>query len=259
MGSAVTTRLTPPMHTLDYPDLEPHLLDHPALQVYQKVKVTALPNYKCARIPLKSDLNIMNWKAYVAHDPQHKDLIDYLQFGFPLNYESSQPPTTEAINHMSARNYPDHIDRHISIELQHDAIVGPFETPPFTQWTHTNPLITREKRGSESHRVITDMSWPLGHSVNAAIPKDSYQGQPAKTTLPTLDYILQKVRQYGSNTYMSSIDISRAYAQLRVDPLDWPLQSILWKGQYYVATALQFGYRWGPTRVKLPRMQCVKS
>jgi hypothetical protein len=89
------------------------------------------------------------------------------------------------------------------------------------------------------------MSWPVGLSVNSAVPRDNYQGVYTKTVLPTLSDVLHKVRQYGSHSYMSSIDISRAYSQLRVDPLDWPLQGIVWEGRHYVATSLQFGSRWG--------------
>jgi hypothetical protein len=186
-----------------------------------------------------------SWKKHFATFPQHHRLLEYLEYGFPINCEASEPPLTELTNHTSAIKFPKHVERHIQVEIEQQALVGPFEKQPFVQWCHSSPLMTREKKGSDARRIITDMSWPIGHSVNAFIPKDSYQGQPTKTTLPTLQTILQKVRQFGKNSYMSGIDISRAYSQLRVDPLDWPLQGINWDDKFYVATSIQFGSRWG--------------
>ena len=41
------------------------------------------------------------------------------------------------------------------------------------------------------------------------------------------------------------IDLSRAYRQLRSDPMDWPLLGIEWEGEYYVDLAIPFGLRHG--------------
>jgi hypothetical protein len=231
--------------SLKHPNLSKQLCGHPILQIYEKVRKTGLPNYKCARVPLPSNLNIHNWKKHLQFSPSHSDLLLYLEYGFPINYMASEPPVTDSVNHSSANKFPEHIVQHIQTELEHKALLGPFPGKPFVQWTHTSPLMTREKKGSHQRRIITDMSWPLGASVNSAIPRDQYQGKPARTVLPTLQDIIEKVRHYGQSAYMASIDISRAYSQMRVDPLDWPLQGIMWDNDYYVATSIQFGSRWG--------------
>ena len=44
-----------------------------------------------------------------------------------------------------------------------------------------SPLNTVGKRDSEERRVIVDLSWPCGHSVNDGIPSDSYLGEPCIT------------------------------------------------------------------------------
>ena len=89
------------------------------------------------------------------------------------------------------------------------------------------------------------MSWPQGASVNSSVPRDQYQGQPNKTVLPTLQDVLNVLKVFGQNSYMYSFDIARAYSQLRIDPLDWPLQGIIWDKKFYVGTGVQFGSRWG--------------
>ena len=184
-GSHVVQRTPPDTAQLVYPDLNPNMATHPVIGMYQKVKDTGCPNYKKAKISLQSGLNIDVWKRYLGNDPQFTDLLLYLQYGFPLKYESSDPPTTELLNHASALKYPEHVQKHIDTEIKHSALVGPFDELPFTPWCHSSPLITREKKGSENRCIITDMSWPLGHSVNASIPRESYQGQPAKTVPPS--------------------------------------------------------------------------
>ena len=47
----------------------------------------------------------------------------------------------------------------------------------------------------------------------------------------------------GKGCKLYKIDLSRAYRQLRSDPMDWPLQGIVWDGQFYVDLAIPFGLR----------------
>ena len=44
---------------------------------------------------------------------------------------------------------------------------------------------------------------------------------------------------------MYKVDLSRAYRQLRSDPLDWPLLEVIWEEDYYVDVAIRFGLRHG--------------
>ena len=57
---------------------------------------------------------------------------------------------------------------------------------PFSRHVGISPLSTRPKRGSEDRRVILDLSFPIGESVNDGIPKDTYMGFHAKLTSPEL-------------------------------------------------------------------------
>jgi hypothetical protein len=211
---------TLPACQLKFPGLSPTLTDHPVLKIYTVIKNTNVPNYLNARIPLKSGLNMCVWKHYLGNSPKHAQLLNYLEFGFPINYVASQPPQTDHVNHSSATKYADHVTAHLKNEIKHQAMLGPFDNTPFSSWFHTSPMMTREKKGTDKRRIISDMSWPLGNSVNSSTPQDTYQGNLTKTKLPTLNDILSKVRQYGKDSYLASLDIARAYSQLRVDPLD---------------------------------------
>ena len=54
------------------------------LQIAEIIRHSGLPNYKQARIPIKSGLNIEAWKRHLGDYPDQK-LIQYLQYRFPLS------------------------------------------------------------------------------------------------------------------------------------------------------------------------------
>ena len=54
-----------------------------------------------------------------------------------------------------------------------EAIKGPFVRPPISE-LNVNPMLTREKQDSDSRRVIVDMSWPHGNSVNFNVAKEVF-------------------------------------------------------------------------------------
>ena len=105
--------------------------------------------------------------------------------------------------------------------------------PPFAPWFQTSPLMTREKKGFVSRRIIADLSWPENRSVSSGTPCDTYLGSPYKLHLPTPDDLVTLIRKQGQGCFLYSVDLARAYRQLRVDPLDWLLLGIIHNGSYY--------------------------
>ena len=55
---------------------------------------------------------------------------------------------------------------------------------------------------------------------------------------PTIDDIVDKIRQTGGTVMLSKVDIARAFRNLRLDPVEFCIQ---WKGKYYLDLALAFG------------------
>ena len=139
-----------------------------------------------------------------------------LEFGFPVGYMGNQPPDTKATNHSSATNFPQHVDKFIRTELEHQAIMGPFEHSPFSPWYRTNPLMTRPKRDSQDRRVILDLSYPEGASVNAQIPSQSLLNATFKLRLPTPKQLADRIMTLGPGCHLFKIDLSRAYRQVCV-------------------------------------------
>ena len=93
-----------------------------------------------------------------------KQLIHLIRFGFPIDFNRSCPLTHEDKNHSSAVDYPDDIRAYLSEEIQHGAIIGPYENDPIPN-CHFSPFMTREKPNASNRRVIIDLSWPKNNSL----------------------------------------------------------------------------------------------
>ena len=83
--------------------------------------------------------------------------FQFLHFGFPVGYEGPVPTPTFH-NHPSAVRHSTDVAAYILKELGEGAMLGPFNHPPFTPWTQTNPLLTRPKKDSHFRHVIMDLS-----------------------------------------------------------------------------------------------------
>ena len=211
-------------------------------QIYSNVRSTGLPNYMEARLSLESGLNIQNWRLLLGnyHD---KQLVEFLEYGWPVDYTHKTPPSPTYINHKEPEEYSTHINKYIETELKHKALLGPFINLPFHPWCQFSPIMTRKKKQSIDRRIIVDLSFPHGHSVNSGIKKGYYQGHELTYTLPGINDIINKLKITYKKQYIWSIDLARAYRQLRTDPLSVPLLGILFKGKKYFDIAPPFGCR----------------
>ena len=142
------------------------------LQIYDVVKSSGTYNFRKARIPLDSPLNFEAWKMLLA-GYKAPFVLDAIQFGFPTGYQESggdvplcNPPGK---NHPSACNFVSHICDYVDCELARDTLLGPFDESPFDN-ANFSPIMTRPKKNSDKRRIIVDLSYPPGASLNDGIP-----------------------------------------------------------------------------------------
>ena len=222
------------------------------VDIYNKVKHVGVPNYRGARVPLTHGLNIPVWRKY-ADFLVDKSLPDMLEFGFPNGHMATEIPALGLVNHASATHNPVQVGKFIDKEISHGALAGPFSKPPFTQWYRNNPLMTRPKDDSDELRVILVLSFPTGSSVNSHVSRESLDGANFKLKLPSPLDLARTMVRLGKGCKLYKIDLSRAYRQLRGDPLDWPLMGIDWDGSHYVDLAIPLGCATGPLHARGPR------
>ena len=129
--------------------------------------------------------------------------------------------------------------------MEHNVILGPFHTPPISD-LHVSPFMTRKKAGAPHCRVIIDLSFPAGESVNAGVDSEQYLGSKFLLTLPTidLDTITNKLDKLGKGALLYKSDISRAFRHVKIDPADYKYLGLHFEN-YFLDSCLPFGFRHG--------------
>ena len=122
---------------------------------------------------------------------------------------------------------------------------------PFNQLTLTPyvglPMGKVIKKCSDSlkYRIIHDLSWPPGDSVNDHIDPDLY-----RCVYASFDQAVSLVKKHGVGVLMAKLDLADAFKHILVRPEDWPLLCSSWDTvqadgsvlrQYYVDLFLPFG------------------
>ena len=130
----------PPVYWQDIPTI---------LEAHALVQTSGTHNYLNCRIPVNSHLNIDKW-VYHLRDYWDQQIVDLLHYGFPLDFNRKSPLISTDINHSSVLADIEHVRQYVEEELQHEAIIGPFDTVPCT--LHLSPLMTRAKQDSDKKR-----------------------------------------------------------------------------------------------------------
>ena len=211
--------------------------------LYNKVIAFGQPNYLGAKEIINPDFPIQMWETQLVgyHDQQ---VIIFMKYGWPTGFMGNSIPKLDLPNHTSSRRQPLAVEKFLQKEVSLGGIMGPFVVSPFA-WVRINPLMARPKKDSDQQRIILDLSFPEGESVNSAIPRVLFEGSPFKLHLPTPLELAELIVKKGANCFLYKVDLSRAYRQLPIDPFDWPLLGIAWDSKIFIDLAIPFGLRHG--------------
>ena len=222
------------------PEINSQTLDIDPLSLHKIIKQSGNFNFLKAQITVSSQLKPDVWDT-LLQDYWDKQLCSLIRFGFPLDFDRNISLESHLENHFSAKAYPQDIEAYLQEEISHEAILGPFNQPPI-QDLHVSPFMTREKPNAPHRRVIIDLSFPQGKSVNTGIQKDTYLNTPFILKLPTIDTITNQIKSLGRGCMLYKIDLSRAFRHVKLDPGDYDLLGLR-HVNWYVNTCLPFGYR----------------
>ena len=141
----------------------------------------------CCRIPVKSGINISFLDRILDYDEQI--ICEFLEFGAPIGFKGTllEDANTDIVNHKGAREFYDDVLKYLFKEASYGAIIGPFDKNPFPGHFKISPLITVSKKDTLERRVILDLSFPAGNSVNDFISKDNYLGEITQLSYPKVD------------------------------------------------------------------------
>ena len=202
------------------------------------IKATKQPNYKQARVLLPSKFNFDLWFSHL-HNYHDLQIVDYLRFGFPLSLKPGFTGQAMDYNHSSADKYRKHVQEYIDTEIKEKAILGPFDSHPLENY-HLSPIMSRPKT-RDKRRIIIDLSWKENNSLNSNVT-EYYDGIKYTLRYPSLDIIQQRLIDLGPKAAIYKIDISRAFRNLPVDPVDVNFLGLYWDTKYYIDLSIPFGY-----------------
>ena len=199
------------------------------------IRDTGQPNYKYARIPIKSGLKVETWEKYLR-DYSDKRVLQCIKFGFPLSLiNPNELNNTQITNHFSACQYPKQVQKYIDKEVSLGAILDPVNNIVHEQF-HCSPLLTRSK-DINKRRVITYLTL-IGNSVNSHVDADNFDGFPFVLKFTTVHDIGHDIVKSTEDTVLFKVDVACTFRNLRVDPADSLKFSISWSGTYYVGHLL---------------------
>lgn len=154
-------------------------------------------------------------------------------FHIPFQGDLSQRPVPG--NHPSILQNMLVATEMIHREHQLDRIAGPFLTPPFQDLV-VSPLGLIPKKEPGKFRIIHDLSFPKGNSINFGIPKEY-----CSVSYENYDYFVSLLTSVGPGSFIAKADIESAFRIIPVHPDDYHLLGFTFAGHYYYDKCLPMG------------------
>ena len=161
-------------------------------------------------------------------------LSNGFNYGFPLHYEGPQDSSC-AKNLLSAIQNPEAVDAKLDKEIAAHRIAGPYSSPPFPQF-RISPLGLVPKKTEGEFRLIHHLSFPQGSSLN-----DGISSEFTSVSYATVEDAIHTIRTVGHGCFMAKTDIKNAFRIIPIQPQDYNLLGICWRGFYYYDCCMPMG------------------
>ena len=156
----------------------------------------------------------------IPPSPQHRDaryrdyLSEGISAGFWVGFARSQPLLSAAANMPSAAAHPEVVSAFISSELERNRILGPLHLSLAGVMQCNRLGVVPKGHTLGKWRIITDLSFPAGRSVNDGI-------DPALCSLSyvSVDTVVSMVTALGPGSRLTKVDIEAAYRLVPVIPM----------------------------------------
>ena len=195
--------------------------------------------------PVSTPLAVDAWAHALSRHPDRafaRYVCMGLKYGFRIGFQDSVRLRSAPVNMGSAREHPAVVSAYLTKELSLGRLLGPFTDTSQLPPVHINRVgVIPKGHNSGKWRLITDLSFPHGHSVNDGIDSDL-----CSLRYSTVDEVAYPVADLGRGALLAKIDIESAYRLIPVHPLDRPLLAMQWEGSIFVDPMLPFGLRSAP-------------
>lgn len=192
---------------------------------------------------IRTPLNLPTW-AWMLRNHPDKDYVRYLltgiEHGFQIGIAEDRVFHSASQNMLSAKKNPQIIEDYLAKECAAGNILGPF--PLNTLAVHINRFGAIPKKHQPGKwRLITDLSYPEGHSINDAINPEL-----CAMSYITVDQVAKTAVSLGKGALIAKIDIKSAYRLVPICGPDRKWLGMQWNDRLYVDGTLPFGLRSAP-------------
>ena len=202
-------------------------------------------NYKQCKIQLPSKFNFDYLERELVNYGD-KQVTEFLRYGFPVDCRPGFGSSEVQANHKGAMEFPQEVVSLLQKEVRLGGTLGPFPASVFKN-PKFSPLNSVPKKDSDEHRLILDLSMPPGNLINDGIDKDVYLGHFEKLQLPSIDKLVERIVQIatvmGKPVKIFKIDLSRAYKQLFINPIDFEKMGFVFQDKFNFDCSLSMGSR----------------
>ena len=210
------------------------------LNLHDEVKRGGTYNYAGARTSLEHcRINVPKFRELLT-DHDDMEILQYLEYGFPLGLAQEFELESCTQNHSSAMEYFSYIDAFFQKEVKLHGVTGPMTESPFL-CTKVSPLMTAVKKPG-GRRPVFDASFG-DLSINNNTPQKEYLGESYQFTFPTVLDLAAVIVQLGPGCLLWKRDLSRWFMQLPVDPGDYDKLCVIWRGSWFLFVAFVWGCR----------------
>jgi hypothetical protein len=201
---------------------------------------------------IQSPLNISAWRNGLVNHPDKSFvnyIIDGIVNGVHIGYTGPRY-YREYKNWSSVHTFYDAVHSSIQKDISKGRKLGPWDSPPSANFVGSPMGAFLKKRSTNKYRVIHDLSWPPGQSINSGITDDCSVHYISVDTVTT---IIKNLNVKGVE--MSRIDLEDAYKFIFTHPSDWELLGSTFdirqsdgslKKQYFIDCTLPFGLKSSP-------------
>lgn len=187
---------------------------------------------------LPTPMNVQPLKKLLNGYPlqQKNKLIQGFTEGFRIPSSIHiNPDKGNYINHKTTTIHQEITQDKLDLEIQKGRISGPYEEPPLQNMIFS-PLGLVPKKKPGEYRIIHDLSFPKGDSVNSHINKEESAVQ-----YETLDVCIELIQSIGKGCLVSKADLQDAFRIIPIHPDDYRLLGFQWNSKFYFDKCLPMG------------------
>lgn len=174
---------------------------------------------------------------WLEHYPNREDaqlIEEGFSQGFRIPFQGERKQQLPK-NHGSARRQPLLVLQKLLEEVRLGRVAGPFLDWPIDDLI-VSPVGLVEKSTPGEYRLIFDLSYPHGQSVNDGIPAELCTVQ-----YTSFDAVTTMVKKLGRGSHLVKVDIKSAFRLLPIHPDDFSLLGMSVDGYLFVDKSLPFG------------------